>query len=501
MSTSRVMSSDASLQAPSASEEQERYKQQQHRRRPGRSRILWLLAGAPVLLLGVVGSSRLLMEKMPPVMDIEYLRDLPTIELLGRWATYGVCSYSSLTQLGLLTLQGLQAVGLEKVAHILLRFTLATTFVGGEDDAHVIRTGRLLALKNIGTIVDYATEEVESSFEEEFEKSADSIRVAAQIGAGSFVAIKLTSFCPSVTLKKLSQVCVASGTSYPDTIAAVGLEDVIDAGGLTTEDIATLREGCTRLEKLIKLARQKDVRIMLDAESWSTQLGVDSVFMQAQRNESSSAESPAIYQTFQCYTRSAQARLAATIIDAQRFGYSFGAKLVRGAYLESETSRATALGVSSPLWSTKEETDQCYDACVVDSVKELSRSFDPSTPTDGVQGLILCTHNSPSIEKGLSLQQCLPSNQQSKILFAQLYGMADQQTHILSKIKDQTKEGENPIVFKYVPYGSLEVVTPYLLRRAQENSSITTAAKKEFGMIGREVERRLMSGSDKVGEK
>lgn len=162
---------------------------------------------------------------------------------------------------------------------------------------------------------------------------------------------------------------------------------------------------------------------------------------------------------------------------SERHSYHFGAKLVRGAYMEGERVLAESFAYESPIQDTIEDTHKCYN----DSVEYLLRQ---SVTSKQLIEVMLASHNQESIEKAIKVMDELDIDPQaSTICFAQLYGMTDNITYNL---------GQNGFrAYKYVPYGEVGEVMPYLVRRAKENSAITGGAAKELQMIRAELKRRV----------
>lgn len=160
---------------------------------------------------------------------------------------------------------------------------------------------------------------------------------------------------------------------------------------------------------------------------------------------------------------------------SNRHSYHFGAKLVRGAYMEGERALAETQGYESPIHDTIEDTHACYN----DSVEYLLRQ----SRHHNVE-MMLASHNQESIEKAIEIMNELHIDPQaSTICFAQLYGMTDNLTYNLGQHGFRS--------YKYVPYGEVAEVMPYLVRRAKENSAIAGGAAKELNMIRAELKRRV----------
>jgi proline dehydrogenase len=172
-------------------------------------------------------------------------------------------------------------------------------------------------------------------------------------------------------------------------------------------------------------------------------------------------------------------RLKTDVERSERHNYHFGAKLVRGAYMESERALAAAKGDPSPIHDTLQDTHDCYN----DSVKFLLKHSKTSNKTTEV---MCATHNQETIELAIDAMNEIGIDRKAQtICFAQLFGMMDNLTYKLGQTGFRA--------YKYVPYGPVKMVMPYLLRRANENSAIAGGAPKELEMITNELKRRLQS--------
>mmetsp|Transcript_36252 Transcript_36252/g.87772 ORF Transcript_36252/g.87772 Transcript_36252/m.87772 type:complete len:325 (-) Transcript_36252:545-1519(-) len=232
------------------------------------------------------------------------------------------------------------------------------------------------------------------------------------------------------------------------------------------------------------LAREADrvgTRLLIDAEQVRYQPAIDGLVLDLQRqyNDAETTDKAIIYNTYQCYLKDAPQRLQTDVQRSGRFGFHFGAKLVRGAYMESERALAASNGVPSPIFDSIEETHASYDG----SVDFLLRH----SATSNLEVEIMCaSHNQGSIEKAIeSMNKYNVHRKSPTICFAQLYGMSDHLSFNLGK--------HGYRVFKYLPYGEVGEVMPYLLRRANENSAIAAGTVSELAMVKEELGRRLQS--------
>ena len=164
---------------------------------------------------------------------------------------------------------------------------------------------------------------------------------------------------------------------------------------------------------------------------------------------------------------------------SRREGFRFGAKIVRGAYMEQERLRAKSVGYSDPIHNSYEETDRCYNS-VLSRVLEEVHSHDAN--------VMVATHNEGSVRHAINTMNLynIKSDEQ-KVFFGQLLGMCDVISFALGS--------SGYSAFKYVPYGPVQEVIPYLSRRAMENRSLMKGVVKERNMLWSELKRRFKTGT------
>uniref|UniRef100_A0A7S2ST57 Proline dehydrogenase n=1 Tax=Rhizochromulina marina TaxID=1034831 RepID=A0A7S2ST57_9STRA len=239
-----------------------------------------------------------------------------------------------------------------------------------------------------------------------------------------------------------------------------------------------------RIDVLACRASDLGVRLMVDAEQTYFQPAIDNTVFGLQEKynartlPSGDPGKITVFNTYQLYLKDAMARLVDDLRRAERKGYFFGAKLVRGAYMVSERQRAEDLGYPSPIHDTLEDTHAAYD----EAIKILLDSIAGGEATE----FMVASHNQDSVQATLGHMHDLGLPPGCGVHFGQLLGMADHVTFSLGA------EGHD--VHKYVPYGHVGEVVPYLLRRAQENSAVLGTATTEIGMMQTEIARRFSSG-------
>jgi len=184
-----------------------------------------------------------------------------------------------------------------------------------------------------------------------------------------------------------------------------------------------------------------------------------------------------VFNTYQCYLKGSHEKLQSHLEEAQTQGWKLGAKLVRGAYMKSERERADALGHPSPVHETIEDTHYSFDRSVETMLHAVKA---------GNGEVVIASHNEQSVLTAMSLMEELGlDNHNAGVMFGQLQGMCDFLTYSLSA------KGYHS--YKYLPYGPLHEVMPYLLRRAQENSGLLSTTDVEKFMMLAEVKRRVHS--------
>eukprot|EP00879_Flechtneria_rotunda_P002759 GHRR01002968.1.p1 GENE.GHRR01002968.1~~GHRR01002968.1.p1 ORF type:complete len:566 (+),score=216.84 GHRR01002968.1:798-2495(+) len=262
------------------------------------------------------------------------------------------------------------------------------------------------------------------------------------------------------------------------------LSSELTAAALIEEEVQLAKALLNRVGKLAKAASSSGVKLMIDAEHTYFQPAIDHTthVLSLTHNRSE----PVIFNTYQAYLKGSRQRLAEDMERARREGYVFAAKLVRGAYVQLERARAVKLGYESPIWETIQQTHDNYNNCLDAIMDEV---------VVAKAQVMVASHNQTSIERavaGMVARNIPPTG--SGVYFGQLLGMSDNLTFTLGQHGYQA--------FKYVPYGPIELVMPYLIRRAHENSSIMGAGvSSQMVMLRKELWRRLrhpFAGADNL---
>ncbi len=331
----------------------------------------------------------------------------------------------------------------------LIRVTIFEQFCGGETINGCDPTIKMLGKSGIGTILDYSVEgeDKETSFEATAAEILKTIDKAATSETIPFSVFKITGVGSSELLEKIQRNEVLSE------------EEKIS--------YALLKQ---RVEKLCLRAHEKNVRIFIDAEeSWIQGVIDDIAYEMMQRFNKDKA---IVYNTYQLYRHETLEALKSAYLSARQRGYILGGKLVRGAYMEKERLRARENEYFNPIHISKEATDTDYNLAIdfcLDHIEHVS--------------ICLGTHNEYSSQYcALKMKKSQIATDDDRIWFAQLLGMSDNITYNLAKA------GYN--VAKYVPYGPIDAVLPYLIRRAEENTSIAGQSSREFLLVKNELKRR-----------
>ncbi|KAG5476188.1 hypothetical protein LSCM4_05148 [Leishmania orientalis] len=229
-----------------------------------------------------------------------------------------------------------------------------------------------------------------------------------------------------------------------------------------------------RLSLIASMAKELNVRMLIDAEQTFYQLAIDAIVANLQKTYNK--ELPVVYNTYQCYLTYAEDRIDNDLVRARHMNFQWGGKIVRGAYIVQERATAAQHGYTSPVWSTYEETNKCYNA----AAKRIFDTFEAQPAKK--HEVFFGTHNKESLEIITASILERPSIQ-SRVSFGQLFGMRDNLTVPLARAGFQ--------VYKYVPYGPVKETIHYLGRRAVENSSILTTGDNETVMMMKELKRRF----------
>lgn len=334
----------------------------------------------------------------------------------------------------------------------LIKKTIFDQFCGGESIEGSEPRMRKLAEARVKTILDYSVEgeKSEKSFDEAMEEALRVSAYSKQHVSIPFCVIKMTGIGSFDLLAKKQ-----SGTKL-GTIEEVNYEKML-----------------YRIERIVEQVSDNGMRFMIDAEESWIQDEVDRISYALMKKFNK--ERAVVYNTYQMYRHEALDNIKQGYKEVTKEGCFFGAKLVRGAYMEKERDRAEEMGYPDPIQPDKVACDSDYNLALQFAIEQIDKF-----------SVCAGTHNEESSQLLANLMDThgIAKNDE-RVYFAQLLGMSD---NISFKLADL---GYN--VAKYVPYGPVEKVLPYLFRRADENTSIAGQSSREFLLVKKELKRRKTS--------
>lgn len=231
-----------------------------------------------------------------------------------------------------------------------------------------------------------------------------------------------------------------------------------------------------RINNLAFLAQSLGVRLMIDAEHTYFQPAIDNLTAGLMKTFNKS-DFPVIFGTYQMYLTDSRSRLFTDIERASKGNYKFAAKLVRGAYMVLERDYAYKMDLPDPIHPSVDATHRNYNSTVRDVIEKIGAC------KSGDIEVMIASHNQSSVEQALQAMQDFHVSPSQGVYFGQLLGMSDNITFNLGNSGFKA--------YKYVPYGKVNEVMPYLIRRAQENSDALSGAKMELELVSKEIRRRI----------
>ncbi|KAM9793991.1 proline dehydrogenase 1, mitochondrial-like [Syngnathus typhle] len=245
----------------------------------------------------------------------------------------------------------------------------------------------------------------------------------------------------------------------------------------TAEEERQMKRMLQRVDVLANHAMAHGVRLMVDAEQTYFQPAISRLTLEMQRKFNT--EKPIIFNTYQCYLKEAYDNVTVDVELSRREGWYFGAKLVRGAYMYQERARAEEIGYEDPINPDYEATNRMYHKCLEYLLEDIEHGRKSN--------IMVATHNEDTVKFTLEkMNQMGLSPTENKVYFGQLLGMCDQISFPLGQAGFP--------VYKYVPYGPVDEVIPYLSRRAQENRGFMKGSQRERSLLWKELKRRLLGG-------
>jgi proline dehydrogenase len=372
-------------------------------------------------------------------------RGLSDTEMRRKYLLFRLMEIKVITNIGIFFMKW--ALRLRLPIKKIIKVTLFSQFCGGEDLEEVKEKAKHLHHRGIGIIPDFAAEgkNQDRHFNRARNEAIETIKAGYQIPGFGFGVFK----AGSLTSKEL-------------------LAKVQKGGYLSKEDSKRYQAFVNRVQEISSSAMQAGVSVLCDAEESWIQNEIDRLIMEMSKTANRNA--PILYMTFQMYRTDSVKRVQDYLEHAQANEYLAAVKLVRGAYWETEQKRAKEKGYANPVFTKKEDTDAAYRKGL--SMLMEANAFVCLGSHNEADNHILAEH---ILSKDLSANKMLFS-------FAQLFGMSD---HISQNLAHSGLR-----VFKYLPYGKVHWVMPYLFRRAQENSAVMGGTSRERKLIEEEIKRR-----------
>ena len=255
--------------------------------------------------------------------------------------------------------------------------------------------------------------------------------------------------------------------------AQVKLQKINAKKTLNTEEQIAWKRIINRFRSCCQIAQGHDVGLLIDAEEYNMQIAVDQLVLELMKEFNTSKA--VVHNTVQLYLVDGNHRLQQMHKLAIKKGFFLGLKLVRGAYMEKERKNAYNHGLSSPIYASKAKTDKSFNAAMHYCIKHLANI-----------AVVLGSHNEESMIKAIEIMERHEiAHNDHRVWFSQLLGMSD---HISFTL---TNKGYN--VVKFVPFGPMDKLIPYLARRAEENTSIAGQTSRELLRLRRELKRRILA--------
>jgi proline dehydrogenase len=333
----------------------------------------------------------------------------------------------------------------------IIKATVFDHFCGGVSEEDCIPVINKMFIKNVYSVLDFSTEgfNSEKEFDDCLRKKTSIIEFAKNRKEIPFAVFKPTCLGSTDLFKKVSKF-----------------------EKLNELENDSWNRVIQRFDKVCSKAFKQNIKILIDAEEVEVQNAIDELAIKMMRKYNLS--SPIVYNTVQMYRKDRLSYLGELISNQLNDGVIFGLKLVRGAYMEKERNLAVSMNVESPICDSKDDTDKNFNSGLDFVFNNLNRiSF------------VCASHNEDSILKVMNMMESkkLKSND-NKIWFGQLYGMSDNISFNLAS--------KNYNTFKILPFGSVKNLMPYLIRRAEENTSVQGQTGRELQLILKERKRRAL---------
>ena len=369
------------------------------------------------------------------------------LELKRAYFLFKLISYPFLVSIGKYLI--LVSIKLKLPIDKIIRYTIFDQFCAGIDENDSVKIVNLLATKNVKSYLHYSVEGAnsEKDYDKCLKSTLETLKISKTNSSLPFSVFKPTGIGSSILFEKKSNKATFTNKESEAWERVVG-----------------------RFRIIFNEAKSFGVSVFVDAEESWIQPAIDELVteMMLEFNK----EKAVVFNTVQMYRNDRYEFLKELNDKSLKNNFKVGIKLVRGAYMEMERERALKNNYPSPICESKEKTDSQYNSAVEFMFNNLDRFC-----------MFLGTHNECSINKAIDFAEERSINvNHPNLSFGQLYGMSDNITFSLSKIGYRT--------LKYLPYGPVKEVVPYLIRRANENTSVSGQSNRELSLISAELKRR-----------
>ncbi|CAN4082776.1 unnamed protein product [Withania somnifera] len=422
----------------------------------------------------------------------ELFYGVPTTKLIRSSLTLQMAAIEPMVDLGMWVMNS-KLMEMPIFREVMLGFvknTFYEHFCAGKDLTEVRRTVTKLSDSGLKAMLDYGVEHAteNESCEQSMTAFIQTIESTKSLpeSSASFVVAKITAICTPRLLKRISDLLrweqkdpsfnlPWKQKTLPLFAESSPIYHTLEKPEpLTVKEERDLQLAHERLKKICEKCLEHDVPLLIDAEDTTIQPAID-YFAYSAAIKYHKEDQPFIFGTIQAYLKDAKERMVIAKKAAEKMGVPMGFKLVRGAYMGSEKELASSLGFKSPIHDSIEQTHACFNSCAEFMIEEIA---------NGSGALVLATHN---IESGkLAATKAIDlgiKNERQSLQFAQLYGMADGLSFGLRNAGFQ--------VSKYLPFGPVDQIMHYLMRRAEENRGMLSTSSFDRQLMRKELSRRL----------
>uniref|UniRef100_A0A6J0TMJ0 Proline dehydrogenase n=1 Tax=Pogona vitticeps TaxID=103695 RepID=A0A6J0TMJ0_9SAUR len=406
-------------------------------------------------------------------------------ELTRGLLVFFLCSSPWLVRKAPLILSGTRRVLGRRLWSSALRLTLYGQFVAGETHKEIKDTLQRLQGLGVRPLLAVPIEEDVGEArkgEAWYDKNTSSMLTCLDLSVGAstnpmmqlrITAMMAAELCKTITLRLKEQE--GKSDLSIERVVAVMKGEPLNFSCLNQEENQHFQKSLRRLNSVAQYAVEKEVRVLVDAEYTyiNPAMTLVTLAMMAAWNK----EKPWIWNTYQAYLKDTLERMNQDLALMEHLGVCFGVKLVRGAYMEKERKLVKEKGYLDPVQPNWEATNKSYHRC-------LDFGLDQAFQAQGRFEMIVATHNEASVMHAVQRMAEMGLDKATgPVSFGQLLGMCDQVSLALGQA--------GYAIYKSIPYGSVEEVIPYLIRRAHENQSVLHGIRKERDLLRAELRRRI----------